>query len=496
MTQRGAEVVGSPDGKRALSWVVATQITVAASVIAALLDDRLFHWFLIPVTVCGILVGVDVIDWVRGRLDIFSPRALLALFGMHFLYLAPILHVTWDYFALFIAPLDDWRAGLGNMAILNMVGLLIYRVILEAWPTPGPKKDWADVNVKTFRSSMKIGIFVSLAAAAAVLARFGGISGYLATVTVGRDTLAGTGSLLLVAEAFPLLAFVLVVVNRRDKLRTSPVVLTGLIVAFSLCQFLVAGLRGSRSNTIWPILIALIVVHLVVRPVSRKTLVVGVLLLGSFMYVYSFYKAQGADAVAQIRSGQIGSLSAETGRGLPDLLLGDLGRSDIQALVLERQEERGIAPVYGETYLYGAAFLLPSSVFSGDGVSSKVAAGTDVLYGQGTYAAGGSSSRIYGLAGEGILNFGKAGAIGAFAVLGFFIRFTDRLYRRARDSDNLRMKLIAPSLAVASVLALGQDFDNVVFFLMRQALPLAFIAWVASRSTSAPSPRARSTTRW
>jgi hypothetical protein len=493
MTQLAADVVASRRGQRALSWVVATQMLVAISAIAALLDDRLVHWFLIPVTVCGILVGVDVVDWMRGRLDIFSPRALLALFGLHFLYLAPILHVTWNYFALFIAPLEDWRSGLGDMAILNMIGLLVYRAILELWPTPRQKEDWADVNIKTFRSWMKIGIFFSLIAAAAVLARFGGISGYLATVTDARDTLAGTGSLLLVAEAFPLLAFVLVVVNRREKLRTSPVVLTGLIVAFALCQFLVAGLRGSRSNTIWPILIALIVVHLLVRPLSRKTLVVGVLVLGSFMYLYSFYKAQGADAVSQIRSGQIGSLSAETGRGLPDLLLGDLGRSDIQALVLERQQERGISPVNGETYLYGAAFLLPSSVFDGSGVSSKVAAGTDVLYGEGTYVSGASSSRIYGLAGEGILNFGKAGAVGAFAVLGFFIRFTDRLYVRARDGDNLRMKLIAPSLAVASVLALGQDFDNIVFFLMRQALPLAFIAWVASRSQVA---RRRRSTTW
>src|ERR1700730_14595673 len=67
------------------------------------------HWFIIPVLFCGVLIGCDAIDWFRGRLSLFDPAGIIGLVGVHFFFLAPLLHVTWDSWMLYINPPPDWR---------------------------------------------------------------------------------------------------------------------------------------------------------------------------------------------------------------------------------------------------------------------------------------------------------------------------------------------------------------------------------------------------
>src|SRR5690606_3976720 len=60
-------------------------------------SDEFLHWFILPVWACGVLVGTDAFDWARGRVAMFDPVGVIGVLGMHFFFLAPLMHVSWDY---------------------------------------------------------------------------------------------------------------------------------------------------------------------------------------------------------------------------------------------------------------------------------------------------------------------------------------------------------------------------------------------------------------
>jgi hypothetical protein len=45
------------------------------------------HWFIGPVLVCGILIGIDFVDWLRGRMNLFDPVGILGVLGFHAFFL-------------------------------------------------------------------------------------------------------------------------------------------------------------------------------------------------------------------------------------------------------------------------------------------------------------------------------------------------------------------------------------------------------------------------
>src|SRR5829696_787148 len=106
---------------------------IGVSIIAAFgsTSDKFAHWFVLPVLLCGALIGIDAVDWVRGRLDVFDPVGLIGLVGFHFFFLAPLLHVSWDHWmpGALVVPPQDWRVWLGGMAVLNLLGILVYRLL-------------------------------------------------------------------------------------------------------------------------------------------------------------------------------------------------------------------------------------------------------------------------------------------------------------------------------------------------------------------------------
>jgi hypothetical protein len=111
-----------------------------------------------------------------------------------------------------------------------------------------------------------------------------------------------------------------------------------------------------------------------------------------------------------------------------------------------------------------------------------------MVYGNGAYDAGIRSSRINGLTGEAILNFGYLGGVASFLVLGLVVRWARRCYRRAQVHHELVPKLLAPALCVGVILFHGSDLDNVAWYLAKQVLPLALVLWLALRGRSAAMP--------
>lgn len=470
------EPVEYATGSRALSWLAAGMSVALVVTVFAILDRAVIHWFLLPTAGCGLLWGVDVVDWLRGRFDTLNPRALVAVFGYYLMFIAPLLHVVLDYWPRYVEPAQDWYWALGVLGVVNLAGLCIYRVVMA--PTPGPvKPPKLEIRPERFVRFAIAGALVSALAFVFVVISFGGPSGYLSTITSNRDELAGAGWMLLLGEAWPLLLLAAILVGKRDWLRSNTLALVTLLVGFVLLQFFVGGLRGSRSNTVWPALIALGMTHLLVREVRRRVVVLVAVLLVVFAWLYGFYKGAGTEAVGVV-SGEtsIGELSRTTGRGIDLVLLEDFGRAGTQALVIDRLSRGDVAPAGGETYIGAFNFLLPDGASP---VQNKNQLGTDVLYGSGTYASGFESSRIYGLIGEGILNFGSMWAAWVFLPFAVTVRLVERLHARGRRFSGLALGVLTPVFTSALVLLLASDLDNTLWFLLNNFLPLALVVWLS-----------------
>lgn len=464
------------------SWLVAVLGVVALSSGAAVLVDALWHWCTVPLSVAGVLIGVDVVDWARGRLETLEPRALVALFGFHLIYLAPVLHLTWDSWPLLVAPAEDWRASLGVLSVVNAMGLVLYRVVLARPVRPPALR--RTVDRRRLHTVGTWAALVGLCAFVVLVLQQGGPLGYLSTVVDrdARSALAGRGWLLLLAESWPLVVFALIVVRHRERLRSRPALVVLLLVAFVLTQFLVGGLRGSRANTVWPALMALGIVHLLVLQVRRKALVLGAVALLLFVWIYGLYKAVGVDSFAVVTGEQSAAeLAEETGRSIDQVLLGDFGRAGIQAIVVDRTV-RGVAgpPALGGTYLGDTEFLLPQLV-ADHLPPDKVETGTRVVHGPGAVASGYQSTSIYGLVGEAVMNVGLYAAPLVFLPFAVVVRRASRVYASARSGASLGSALVAPGLAAACILALGSDLDNALWFVVKQVLPLVAIVGFASR---------------
>ena len=467
----------APRSARGVSWVLSAVAVITVTTLISLFTPALWHWMILPTSVAGILLGVDVVEWIRGRLDVLQPRAVVALFGFHLCYLGPLLHVAWDHWPSYVHPAQDWRTSLGVLALVNIIGLALYRIVLSVRDSPAPLTV-RQLDLRRFNAAGIAAMSIGLLALIWVIAKFDGLSGYLRVVSGTREALAGHGWLLLLAESWPMLLFALVLVSRRDWFRAHLLPLLLLLVVFVLVQFITGGLRGSRGNTVWPALMAVGLVHLVVRPVGRRLLLAGVSVLLAFMYVYGFYKSVGADVLDLARQQTTTTtLARETGRTVPLLLLEDFGRAGTQSIVIDRLASGGELS-WGMTYVGDLVKLTPDSIVPNPPVD-KSSAGTDLLYAPGAYDAGVRSSRIFGLVGEGMLNLGLVGGALAFLPFALFVRWADRVWRAAATTGSLLPKLIAPSLVAICLLALGSDFDNVLWLLLGQVLPLAVVVFLA-----------------
>ena len=464
----------------ALSWVFSALAVTTCSTLLSLSTPALWHWMTLVTSIAGVLLGVDVVDWVRARLDILQPRAVVALFGFHLCYLGPLLHVVWDHWPRYVTPAEDWRASLGVLGLVNVAGIVLYKLVLSVQGR-SPSQSASRLDLPRFATAGAVMVSVGLLALIAVVLKFGGPSGYLRVISGTRQALAGNGWLLLLAESWPLPLLAIVLVYRRAWFRSHLLPLLLLLVVFVLVQFVIGGLRGSRGNTVWPTVMAVGLVHLIVRPVGRSVIVVTAALIVGFMYLYGFYKSVGADVLdlASPRTTTT-TLAHETGRTLPLLLLEDFGRAGTQSLLVDRLAGGGNIS-WGLTYVGDVVKLVPDSIIPNPSID-KSFAGTDLLYAPGAYEAGRRSSRIFGLSGEGMLNFGLIGGALAFLPFAAFVRWADRVWQTAIRTDSLPHRLVGPGLTAIAVMALGSDLDNVLRLSLAQVLPLVIVVYLARRS--------------
>jgi hypothetical protein len=482
-----------PDGS---SWAIALVAAGLLAAAGAALVEQLAHWFLAPVLACGVIIGRDAVDWLRGRVDLFDPVGVLGLLGLHLFFLAPVLHAALGVWMPYVEPPPDWRDWLGWMAVVNAGGLIAYRLarsVAHRLASGPPRAAWVLDHGRCW-PVIAITLAVTTVAQAVVYRLHGGLLGYVGAAVAHDPSFEGMGWLFMISERFPIVAMlgVAILARRRARLRRWSFLVPALAAVF-LAQLLFGGLRGSRSMMVWTMFWALGMVHVWVRPLSRRMVAAGIVALLVFMYGYGLYKGAGLEALQAWRAPELArELEEETGRTLSSTLLGDLGRSDVQAYLLFRLSEPGreIGYAWGRTYAGGVSLLIPKALWP-DRPPTKEKEGTEALYGRGAYAPGSLvASNVYGLGGEGLLNFGPLGALAAFALLGIAVGIVRARYAALVFPD-VRW-LFYPYLVNACIVALIGDSDNLVFFLVSDGLvPILVIAVCTRRWRPAASAPVR-----
>jgi len=450
-------------------------------------SSQFSHWFIIPVTLCGIVIGTDAVDWLRGRLNLFDPVGVVGLFGLHLFFLAPLLHVAWDHQLLYLPALEEWRPWLGHMALLNFVGLLFYRLSRNVFRPRTTKHNVWLVNQKAISAVLLVAMGLTAALQILVYARFGGVAGYISTFeeTVGGDNpgFTGLGTLFAIAESFPLLLMIAYALVARERPRwRSWGVIIAVLAIFFVTRIFFGGFRGSRSNTIFAMIWAVGVIHLIIRPAPRRFIFVGLILALIFMYVFGFYKNVGLDAFQILQDpGRAAELEQTTNRTFQVTLLSDLARTDIQAYVLQRlsRPSSDYQYPYGISYVGGLLTPIPDAIFPLQ-ILTKVDLGTRALYGLQVYRSGSQrSSRNFGLAGEALLNFGPLAIPFSFIGLGFVVSVVRRWLLSWAPEDSRR--LLLPLLILCCLVLIINDSDNVSVFLLKQGLVPFVVVWLGSR---------------
>ncbi len=443
------------------------------------------HWFAIPVFFCGVLIGIDLMDWLRGRMNLMDPVGLLGALGYLNFFVAPLIHVMIDQWMAYITPPPDWRPWLGRMGLVDLVAIAVYMAVIRAGG-PGrvqrPLRPWLISRPAAVVGAALLG---TAALQAYVYAHFGGIDGYISLfekeADTGRSSFTGWGWIFNISEAFPRLAFIGVTLWlwRRRRLPSWSLVGTVLALFFGLL-ILFGGLRGLRSNTVWSLFWAVGVIHFCLRPLPRKMIAIGVAGLLGFMVLYGAYKHGGTKDFERAVSGE----QTKKGTTVTRVVLWDLARADVQAFLLYRMSRSGTDyhPVWGRTYVGAVALLIPEAIWP-QRPATKIQEGTQILWGPDAVLWG-KASNLYGLGGEAMLNFGPAGVPVMFAVFALAIRAVRRFVYRLHPRDG-RCFLLPVFLSLC-ILGLVCDSDNVLYFFFQYSTAPGLVLLLVCRPLPVP----------
>ncbi|MGH9862829.1 MAG: hypothetical protein ACRD35_05330 [Candidatus Acidiferrales bacterium] len=463
MNQRAASVKSPrPQGK---DYLLAAAVTGVIALLFMAWKSDTIHWFLLPLFACGVLAGVDVVRWVRGRLDTFDPKAVVGLIAFYGFFMAPLLHVAWDRYGV-LGDLDvsgDWRYWLGAMAGLNALGLLCYQMAQSFfYARTSPARLKLEINPKTFPLVVLYTLALSILGQLYFLWQVGGFEGLIRLKETDPEAFLGKGWLLLFAWPMTIVSFIAVtwlITQKRSEGRGRLLLGLALVGVFGVAHFFLLGLRGSRSETVWALFWMGGILHYRFRKMSPLLATLGISVFIAFMYFYGFYKERGTEAVEMVMTPGAWTEAPGYLRDYKTLLLLDLARADVNACLLNNLVLFPKAYNYrwGLTYIGAFTVVVPRNLWP-NRPEFKKDAGTDALYGK---TLSWESRRVYGLSGEALLNFGPLGVAPLWILFGVVMGW----YRRkfvSWQKDDTRL-LLAPFVTLLFVVRLIGDSDNLVF---------------------------------
>lgn len=458
---------------------VCAQVVVMTTVFIAwlMLSGVKVGWFVLPSIVLFVLGVYHTLNYIQYD-DIFSVKGVVWCLLLYFYSVAPILHYTNEYYYHgFPIKFNDWDNYLLVWGGLNVIGVGIYsKIITLKVNSHHKRRPFFSIDDLKFSRVLIIGcafLVVSTVMQYLVYSKFGGIQGYiLAREIDGVDAFKGLGAYVLISESFPIVLSIVVVVFLRKKKITSFKYIYLSILLFVIIKMVFGGLAGSRSNIIWGLFWFAGMLHIFVRPFSKKQLGLALIFLMFFMAVYGVYKKHRSNFTEAIVSSGISDNNYyQTTNPMLAILLTDFSRADIQSYQIFAQDVGLYTNLrYGETYFNSLNRIIPigKNYFQFD---SKVQAGTEIIF----HSEGEYSTRLYGLVGEFILNFPYFFYPLVFIPFGLIV-ISVHEFKRKRESDDVLL-LCYPFLVNLCIIILIADSDNVLYFLLKNGLiPVVFIA--------------------
>ena len=395
--------------------------------------------------------------------------------GYILLYFAifPIIHVQYDFYLSDI-PFFDPLGYFFESNIINSVGILFALLgFLLAGNLVLLKKKKYGVDIQ-WKLIEKYALLSFLASAAILTYSFSSI--------VFADSQDDTGFIFvfIFIESAPMMLiwyyFARLKNGKNPRIKNFYI----LLMIIAVVALIFSGLRGSRISVIVQIVSFLIMYSYYVKPIKSYKIIIFFLAAFFANSIFSVYKYGGVDALNNYYETGEKPVMLRTDNPTLSFFLHDLGRSDIQALVVNRVSSGEYQPpYYPHTYLYGLSIFLPKSLRS-EQIYSKRDLGTKAQYGN-TRGEDFSSSRIYGLTAESILNFGFLGVPISFFIFGFVHR---KALDFAKDLKSKGLMLTYPFFFFFPVYMLFYDFDNLVFQSFKVWIVPIIILFMASRYKS------------
>lgn len=415
---------------------------------------------------------LSMYSWqVVRRADRFIVTAWFQIAYLWYSFLViPVAHVYFDYLPFALRSYDV-PSIFANLIILNAVGLVFANLgfaLVRDVRLPAIEYDRK-------RLMMVAGGFVSVGAVAWVFALNPGML-YVDDMLLRDGSISVT--LYIFSGAVPMLIAIAAVAYFRDRPFTD-IYKWSLFIGLVILAVILGGMRGNRSSIIIIVSSCLIWIHLFLRPFKWRELAAIGITGFLFILAYGRYKYGGLGAVIGTDPKAI-----EYANSMLDplrILLLDLGRAEVQAVIFDNFRQGHFVPRYnGETYIRAFTQVLFES-WEPDWLRPKTVVGPLAQYVAGSARLG---SRIYGLTGEAILNFGYLAIPVVFFLYGLVHAFLLAALNRMKGA----LVFLAPLAIMLPVVLLFVDLDNlVVFFVVYWALPIFVVATSLRRGRS---PRA------
>ena len=476
-------------------YVVALVFSIVLIIICAAFSTRVLHWFLLPLVPCGVLIGVDAVGWFRGKYDLFDPKGMLGLMGLHFFFISYLLTAVWEVETPVTAVgLEDYRPWMGVLAVLNCLGLIIYRFVERS--VSGKRYKWETAKVWICNESnwgILLTFFIIIGIAAQVYLIFGrGYVGRLSYDPSARSAVkGGTGILRLIGGSGPIfLIMLLTLIRNKRAFKQSSMLVIYLVMGFmGVFTLFSGGLVGSRGTTVWNVFWIGGIVHFFWRRITVKQALMGLLVLVVFMNIYGFFKKLGTGGLKMFMEEGYAVAAAESGVHAKGILIGDLSRTTVNAYMAYVLVEKPYSYEYwwGKTFIGDILVQFPTWIYSNyynlTGTSGKMRAGTDLMMGAGHYDAFNPFSKaryIYGLTGQVMLNYGILPIPLAFIVLGYFVGRFRRAMLNWKPYD-MRFFLV-PIFVHLLMMLLTHDFENQLnTIIFNAALPFVIVLLISFR---------------
>lgn len=423
-----------------------------------------------------IILFTDISYLLKKENFLKNPFLYLDILLLFTAVYAPIQHFFTDHWLVYIydGP-KDWTPYANKLSFIYFIGILLLILTRSIVSSKKPNKT---SNIWISRRASQRYIYplmlISFLIQTYIYISLGGVTGYI--LNYEEEGFSGYGLLFIISELFPLLFILVYFIKTRNKTQYKKAIYIYifLLFLFIFCLYF-GGLRGSRSNTLWTLIHAFFLIHIYIRKFTLKELALIGICCFMFLFIGKVYKNTRGSFITNTNI----SFTENTDRVSASRIFGgDISRYSIQAYLIYRYDQNKFyCPKLGITYIGDITKMTPI-IKNEINLPDKVSAGTELMYGLESYNSGIESSRVYGILGEFILNFGIILSPFVFIILGLVVCYINNVIQSFSDKD-IRVFLI-PVFINLVFLCINSDLDNIFFFSMKRILPLFIVLFCIS----------------